>query len=67
MPYLRGFGPTRFLSDATPRSGEQAALGAKIIAAILEAPVIEKILTHLGLQARAKLQAPARGQAMQAA
>jgi pimeloyl-ACP methyl ester carboxylesterase len=27
VPYLRGFGPTRFLSDATPRSGQQAALG----------------------------------------
>ena len=27
VPYLRGFGPTRFLSDASPRSGEQAALG----------------------------------------
>ena len=27
VPYLRGFGPTRFLSEATPRSGEQAALG----------------------------------------
>lgn len=26
-PYLRGFGPTRFLSDKTPRSGQQAALG----------------------------------------
>jgi len=39
----------------------------KVIAAILRAPVIEKILTHLGSQARAKLQAPARGQAMQAA
>jgi len=38
----------------------------KIIAAILEAPVIEKILTHLGLQARAPLRAPARGQALQA-
>ncbi len=34
----------------------------KIIAAILEAPVIEKILTHLGLQARAPPRAPARGQ-----
>ncbi len=39
----------------------------KIIAAILEAPVIEKILTHLGLQARAPPRAPARGQALQAA
>ena len=32
VPYLRGFGPTRFLSDATPRSGEQAALGADLLA-----------------------------------
>ena len=39
----------------------------KIIAAILEAPVIEKILMHLGLQARAPPRAPARGQALQAA
>jgi pimeloyl-ACP methyl ester carboxylesterase len=27
VPYLRGFGPTRFLSAGTPRSGQQAALG----------------------------------------
>jgi pimeloyl-ACP methyl ester carboxylesterase len=27
VPYLRGFGPTRFLSPQTPRSGQQAALG----------------------------------------
>ena len=39
----------------------------KIIAAILEQPVIEKILTHLRLQARAPPRAPARGQALQAA
>ena len=39
----------------------------KITAAILERPVIEKILTHLGLQARAPPCAPARGQTMQAA
>jgi len=32
VPYLRGFGPTRFLSDRTPRSGEQAALGADLLA-----------------------------------
>jgi len=32
VPYLRGFGPTRFLSDKTPRSGEQAALGADLLA-----------------------------------
>jgi pimeloyl-ACP methyl ester carboxylesterase len=27
VPYLRGFGPTRFLCAGTPRSGQQAALG----------------------------------------
>jgi pimeloyl-ACP methyl ester carboxylesterase len=32
VPYLRGFGPTRFLSETTPRSGEQAALGADLLA-----------------------------------
>ena len=32
VPYLRGFGATRFLSDTTPRSGEQAALGADLLA-----------------------------------
>lgn len=39
----------------------------KIIAAILEAPVIEKILTHLRLQARALPRAAAGGQVLQAA
>jgi hypothetical protein len=39
----------------------------KIIAAILEQPVIEKILKHLGLQARAPPRSPARGQALQVA
>lgn len=32
VPSLRGFGGTRFLDDATPRSGEQAALGADLLA-----------------------------------
>jgi pimeloyl-ACP methyl ester carboxylesterase len=31
-PYLRGYGPTRFLDKATPRSGEQAAMGADMMA-----------------------------------
>jgi len=30
VPYLRGFGPTRFLDAATPRSGQQAAIGADL-------------------------------------
>jgi len=32
VPYLRGYGPTRFLDKTTPRSGEQAAIGADLIA-----------------------------------
>lgn len=32
VPYLRGYGPTRFLDEGTPRSGEQAALGADLLA-----------------------------------
>ncbi len=31
VPYLRGFGPTRFLSPDTPRSGQQAALGLDLL------------------------------------
>jgi pimeloyl-ACP methyl ester carboxylesterase len=31
-PWLRGYGGTRFLSHETPRSGEQAALGADLLA-----------------------------------
>jgi pimeloyl-ACP methyl ester carboxylesterase len=32
VPWLRGYGPTRFLSGATRRSGQQAALGADLLA-----------------------------------
>ena len=31
VPYLRGFGPTRFLSDHAMRSGQQAALGRDLV------------------------------------
>jgi len=31
-PYLRGYGPTRFLAAETPRSGQQAALGHDLLA-----------------------------------
>ena len=31
VPYLRGYGPTRFLESATPRSGQQAALGRDLL------------------------------------
>ncbi len=32
VPWLRGYGPTRFLNPETPRSGQQAALGADLLA-----------------------------------
>lgn len=31
VPYLRGYGPTRFLDPNTPRSGQQAALGQDLL------------------------------------
>ncbi len=31
VPYLRGYGPTRFLDSAAPRMGEQAAIGQDLI------------------------------------
>src|SRR5207344_2839315 len=43
VPYLRGFGTTRFLSDATFRNGEQAALGLDVIA-LLDALGIERAI-----------------------
>jgi pimeloyl-ACP methyl ester carboxylesterase len=32
IPYLRGYGPTTFRADDAPRSGQQAALGADLLA-----------------------------------
>jgi pimeloyl-ACP methyl ester carboxylesterase len=41
VPYLRGFGTTRFLSDGTVRNGEQAALALDTIA-LMDALGIER-------------------------
>ncbi|WNJ88642.1 alpha/beta hydrolase [Bosea sp. 685] len=41
VPHLRGYGTTRFLSDATPRNGQQAALAVDVIA-LMDALKIEK-------------------------
>jgi pimeloyl-ACP methyl ester carboxylesterase len=41
VPYMRGYGGTRFLSEATPRSGEQAAFGADLLA-LLDALKIDR-------------------------
>ena len=41
VPYLRGYGTTHFLSDATPRNGQQSALAIDAIA-LMDALKIEK-------------------------
>ena len=41
VPYLRGYGATRFLSVDTPRNGQQAAVAADIIA-LMDALKIER-------------------------
>lgn len=41
VPYLRGYGPTRFLSPDTMRSGQQAAIGSDLID-LLDALAIPK-------------------------
>lgn len=43
VPYLRGFGPTKFLSIDTIRSGQQAALGYDLIA-LMDALSIQKAI-----------------------
>jgi pimeloyl-ACP methyl ester carboxylesterase len=41
IPYLRGYGATRFVSDATPRNGQQAALAVDAVE-FLNALKVEK-------------------------
>jgi pimeloyl-ACP methyl ester carboxylesterase len=41
VPWLRGYGTTRFLSDSTPRNGQQAVVAADLVA-LLDALRIEK-------------------------
>ena len=43
IPYLRGYGPTHFLSEETIRNGEQAALALDVIA-LLDALEIESAI-----------------------
>jgi pimeloyl-ACP methyl ester carboxylesterase len=43
VPYLRGYGATRFLSAATPRNGQQAALGMDTVA-LMDALKIERAI-----------------------
>src|SRR5690242_20104293 len=43
IPYLRGYGTTRFLSSDTPRNGQPSALGADVVA-LMDALKIDKAI-----------------------
>ena len=43
VPFVRGYGTTRFLSDDTPRNGQQAALATDVVA-LLDALAIEQAI-----------------------
>ena len=51
VPYLRGHGTTRFLSDATPRNGQPSAIAADILA-LMDALKIEKATLRVSTGAR---------------
>jgi pimeloyl-ACP methyl ester carboxylesterase len=43
VPYLRGYGPTRFLSGETPRNGQQSVVAVDVVA-LLDALRIERAI-----------------------
>jgi pimeloyl-ACP methyl ester carboxylesterase len=53
VPHLRGHGPTRFLDPATPRSGQQAALGADVVALLDALGIPRAVLAGYDWGARA--------------
>jgi pimeloyl-ACP methyl ester carboxylesterase len=53
VPYLRGYGPTRFLSDATFRNGQQSVLGVDVIALMDALGIGEAIIGGFDWGARA--------------
>ena len=52
VPYLRGFGSTRFLSDTTFRNGQQAALALDVIALMDALKIPKAIIGGSSTQAR---------------
>src|SRR5690606_16263757 len=59
VPYLRGHGPTHFTRADTPRSGQQAALGADAVAMLDALGVEEAILAGYDWGGRAACVAAA--------
>jgi pimeloyl-ACP methyl ester carboxylesterase len=53
VPYLRGYGPTRFLSADTPRSGEQAAIGQDLLELLDALQIRQAVLAGFDWGARA--------------
>jgi pimeloyl-ACP methyl ester carboxylesterase len=53
VPYLRGFGPTRFISTDTMRSGEQAAIGSDLLELLDALGIADAILAGFDWGARA--------------
>jgi pimeloyl-ACP methyl ester carboxylesterase len=60
VPYLRGYGPTRFLNQETPRSGEQAALGADLLALMDALAIPQSVLAGYDWGGRAACVVAAR-------
>ena len=52
VPYLRGYGTTRFLSEATPRNGQQSVLGVDAIALMDALGIDQAILAGFDWGAR---------------
>ncbi|MGV8918173.1 MAG: alpha/beta fold hydrolase [Pseudomonas sp.] len=59
VPYLRGHGTTRFLDNATPRSGQQAALGQDVFDLMNALDIPEAVLAGFDWGARAACVAAA--------
>lgn len=53
VPYLRGYGPTRFLSADTPRSGEQASIGQDLFDLIGAKQIEQAVVAGFDWGARA--------------
>jgi pimeloyl-ACP methyl ester carboxylesterase len=53
VPYLRGYGPTRFLFPDTPRSGEQAAIGQDLLELVDALQIRQSVLAGFDWGARA--------------
>ena len=61
VPYLRGYGPTRFLSQDTPRSGQQAVLGHDLLAFMDALQIRSAVLAGYDWGGRAACTRPGGG------